>query len=453
MRLKHDRDGRIVEKTEIVAGRPVVWKYAYDKAGRLFEAHLDNRLICQCYYDKGGRRQRDYFPATVGADYRDYRYTLDNRLMSAGNNGYTHDDNGFRSIWSKGGTYHLYEYALDYRLLKMEVENQGRIYAYRHDEQGQRAAKYLNGQLVEAYQWIDFVRLGAFHDGRMGYEFGYGDDERLPSSMRREDGAVFTLHYDQVGSLRVVADTDGDVIKEVLYDPFGGIIEDTNPELRVPIGFAGGLHDRDLGFVRFGWRDYDTFTGRWTAPDPIGDRGGDPDWYGYCLDDPVNMHDPMGLFAWVPLAGAAIGAGSNAYDNWDDWRSGKMSTGDYAKSVGLGAATGAVSTMGGGIGSTLLFGGGAAALNEAGSQYIKKGKVDDVRKVAASGISGLIGSGAGKVVGNAGKSIGRITPPKTLPIEPIKDAGKLGAVVGSSTTTELTDSWLQKALEQKRRAQ
>ncbi len=31
-----------------------------------------------------------------------------------------------------------------------------------------------------------------------------------------------------------------------------------------------------------------------------------------------------------------------------------------------------------------------------------------------------------------------------------KDAGKLGAVVGSSTTTEVTDSWLQKALEHKR---
>jgi RHS repeat-associated protein len=85
------------------------------------------------------------------------------------------------------------------------------------------------------------------------------------------------------------------MIKEVLYDPFGGIIEDTNPELRIPIGFAGGLHDQDLGFVRFGWRDYDTFTSRGTAPDPMGDKGGDPDWYGYCLDDPVNGVDPLGL--------------------------------------------------------------------------------------------------------------------------------------------------------------
>ena len=105
-----------------------------------------------------------------------------------------------------------------------------------------------------------------------------------------------SLLYDQVGSLRVVADAGGNVIKEVLYDPFGGIIEDSNPGLCIPIGFAGGLHDRDLGFVRFGWRDYDTFTSRWTAPDPLGDEGGDPDWYGYCLDDPVNGVDPLGLF-------------------------------------------------------------------------------------------------------------------------------------------------------------
>ena len=317
MRLKRDRDGRIVEKTESVAGRPVVWKYAYDKAGRLFEAHLDNRLVCQCWYDRDGRRQRDCFPATVGASYRDFRYNLDNRLMSAGNNGFTHDKNGFRSIWSNGGTYHLYEYAPDYRLLKMEVENQNRVYTYRHDEQGRRAAKYFNGQLVEAYRWLDFIRLGAFHDGRMGFEFGYADNERLPSAMRRDDGAVFTLHYDQVGSLRVVADTSGNVIKEVLYDPFGGIIEDTNPDLRIPIGFAGGLHDRDLGFVRFGWRDYDTFTGRWTAPDPIGDKGGDPDWYGYCLDDPVNGNDPLGL--WTNEYGEEIPKGRTIVEIFPDY--------------------------------------------------------------------------------------------------------------------------------------
>ena len=296
MRMRRDRDGRIVEKVERVAGEPVAWTYSYDKSGRLFEAHLDGRLICQCHYDREGRRRQDVFPLTHGPSVRNYRYGVGNRLQSAGNNSYTHDANGFRLLWNHEGAYTRYEYAPDHRLLKATRESEGVVFEFDHDDNGQRAAKYRDGQLVEGYQWLDFLRLGVFFDGRFAYRFLYDEGGRTPVAMEREDGLDLTLHYDQIGSLRAVADSSGRVIKEILYDPFGGVVRDTNPALRIPIGFAGGLHDRDLGFVRFGWRDYDTFTSRWTAPDPMGDAGGDPDWYGYCLDDPVNGVDPLGLF-------------------------------------------------------------------------------------------------------------------------------------------------------------
>ncbi len=87
------------------------------------------------------------------------------------------------------------------------------------------------------------------------------------------------LCFCDFGSLRVVADVNGNVISEVMYDSFGNIIEQTNPSFIVPIGFAGGLHDRDTNWVRFGWRDYDPRTGRFTAPDPICLAGGDADVY------------------------------------------------------------------------------------------------------------------------------------------------------------------------------
>jgi len=296
--LKRDAHGRIIEKTETVAGEAVKWTYAYDDEGRLTEAYLGTRRICQCYYDKEGRRISDAFPATHGSSFRNFNYTLENRLLSAGENGYTHDRNGFRRLWSHRGVYTIYEYAPDYRLLSVEVEDNDTRYTFEHNENGQRVVKLLNGQPVEGYLWMDFIRLAGFHDGTLAYEFAYGENDRLPAAVRDENGAVGLLFYDQVGSLRVVADENGNVIKEILYDPFGGIIEDTNPALRIPLGFAGGLHDRDLGLVRFGWRDYDSATGRWTAPDPVGDAGGDPDWYGYCLDDPVNLIDPLGLVGW-----------------------------------------------------------------------------------------------------------------------------------------------------------
>ena len=71
-------------------------------------------------------------------------------------------------------------------------------------------------------------------------------------------------------------------MKRIDYDSFGNVIDDTNPSFDIPFGFAGGLHDRDTGLVRFGYRDYAPKIGRWTAKDPILFAGGDVDLYGYC---------------------------------------------------------------------------------------------------------------------------------------------------------------------------
>jgi hypothetical protein len=48
--------------------------------------------------------------------------------------------------------------------------------------------------------------------------------------------------------------------------------------------------------VRFGARDYDAETGRWTNQDPILFNGGQTNLYVYAGNDPVNRSDPSGLF-------------------------------------------------------------------------------------------------------------------------------------------------------------
>ena len=77
------------------------------------------------------------------------------------------------------------------------------------------------------------------------------------------------------------------------YDAWGKVVQDTNPGFQ-PFGFAGGIYDRHTGLVRFGARDYEPQTGRWTAKDPILFAGGTTNFYEYVGNDPVNFIDPGG---------------------------------------------------------------------------------------------------------------------------------------------------------------
>jgi RHS repeat-associated protein len=108
-------------------------------------------------------------------------------------------------------------------------------------------------------------------------------------------GNTFYLAYDQVGSLISIADTAGNVIRSITYDSFGNIIQDSDPDIWIPFGFAAGLYDPDTGLVRFGFREYSPEIGRWTAKDPLLFNASDTDLYGYCLSDPINWIDSLGL--------------------------------------------------------------------------------------------------------------------------------------------------------------
>jgi RHS repeat-associated protein len=116
-----------------------------------------------------------------------------------------------------------------------------------------------------------------------------------------QDGVTYRLFTDHLGSVRLVVSTaDGSIAQRIDYDAFGRIILDTNPGFQ-PFGFAGGLYDYQTGLIRFGARDYDPETGRWTSKDPAGFSGGDTNLYGYVVNDPVNNFDPNGLYGWEDL--------------------------------------------------------------------------------------------------------------------------------------------------------
>ncbi len=304
--LTRDDAGRIISKTETADGATHTYDYTYDAVGRLLTVTRNGTLIESYSYDLTGTRTSETNTLRGIAD-RGFSYSDEDHLLTAGDTVYSYDLDGFLAAKTESGQVTTYDYTTRGELLEVQLPD-GRVISYEHDPRGRRIAKRIDAAIVEKYLWQGRTRLLAVYDGSdsLIQSFEYADS-RMPVSMTMS-GVTYFLAYDQVGSLRIVADGSGNVVKRVDYDSFGNIISDTYSSLTVPFGFAGGLHDRDTGLVRFGYRDYDPDTGRWTAKDPIGFAGGDTDLYGYVFNNPVNLIDPDGLFV-----GVASGMGAAAY--------------------------------------------------------------------------------------------------------------------------------------------
>ena len=195
-------------------------------------------------------------------------------------------------------------------------------------------AKLVDGVVTEKYLWQDLTTLLAVYDAndnvKQRFEYSLS---HTPVSFT-QSGQRYYIQTDHLGSPRVISSATGTVIKTLSYNSYGNVIEDSNPSFSIPFGFSGGLQDSDTGLVRFGYRDYDPETGRWTARDPIGFAGGDTNLYGYVLGDPVNFYDPDGLISIKFDAYLGIGGGITfGYDR----QTGKLF---YGGRVGVGVGAG-----------------------------------------------------------------------------------------------------------------
>ncbi|ASF45590.1 hypothetical protein CEK71_05625 [Methylovulum psychrotolerans] len=177
------------------------------------------------------------------------------------------------------------------------------------DARLRRIGKTVNGVLVQSFLYQNQLNPIAELDGnnQIVSRFVYASKANVPDYLTK-NGATYRIISDHLGSPRLVINTaNGSVAQRIDYDVWGNITQDTNPGFQ-PFGYAGGLYDRHTKLVRFGARDYDAETGRWTAKDPIGFGGGDSNLYGYVVGDPVNALDPKGKNAvWAARSGWNVG--------------------------------------------------------------------------------------------------------------------------------------------------
>lgn len=289
-----DALGRIVQRAETIGGVSHTYDYQYDLSSRLASVFRDGAPYASYLYDANGNRLR----ATVQGVVADATYDAQDRLLTHGGIAYTHTRNGERLTRASEGQTTTYTY--DTRgNLRLVRRPSGQEIGYLVDAFGRRLGKQVNGVLTKAWLYSSQLTPVAELDdtGQVVARFVYATRTHVPDYMVKS-GVTYRLITDSLGSVRVVADTQsGAVAQRIDYDPFGNVVQDTSPGFQ-PFGFAGGLYDPDTGLVRFGVRDYDPETGRWTAKEPLIFHGGDTNLYAYVSNDPVNRADPSGLSEW-----------------------------------------------------------------------------------------------------------------------------------------------------------
>jgi RHS repeat-associated protein len=288
-----DSLSRITELTESVAGAPsAVIAFSYDSAGRLFDVRRDGVLTAAYEYDLNGNRSRLTTPGGIVTP----TYDDQDRLTSYGTTTYTYGDNGeLKTKVEPGVGTTTYTYDALGNLTAVTLPD-GTAVGYLIDGQNHRIGKTVNGTRVQGFlyqnQLSPVAELNA--SNQVVSRFVYGTRANVPDYLVK-GGVTYRLVTDHLGSVRLVVNTaDGTVAQRIDYDEFGRITQNTAPGFQ-PFGFAGGLLDEQTALVRFGARDYDPATGRWTAKDPLGFGGSSTNLYEYVFNDPVNLIDPNGL--------------------------------------------------------------------------------------------------------------------------------------------------------------
>lgn len=263
------------------------------------------------------------------------------------------------SIMTEGGRSAAFTYNGDGARVKMNVS----------DGATSVIARYYIGNQYE----LDVTSTGTTERLYLG-----GDAYSAPAVYIKEGSGAWTFYNigrDYLGNITHIATADGILVEENSYDPWGRLRNPetkeiyslgTEPELMLGRGYTGHEHLTWFGLINMNARLYDPVLGRFLSPDPfvqLSDFTQNFNRYSYCLNNPFVYVDENGEF-WHIVAGAVIGGVMNIIANRDYIDN----AGEFFASLLIGAGTGAINALTGGVLSSVITSG----INDAANGIIQQ---------------------------------------------------------------------------------
>lgn len=237
-------------------------------------------------YDANGNRINKEFPGPQGPQVQgtDYAYDPENRLVLAQD--YQENQQGNR---------------VDRALTSLDYDGLGRrlvkVYDPKTGNGGQKRIEYVFDGLDPV---AEYNTQNPQHDN-----YYRGDLGRIVSMHHLPGGTpgqIYWFHYDGLGSTSGLTKQNGQSSHNYRYEPYGQIElppgNFTDPHNHYT--FTGQELDENMGLYEFYARAYDYDTGTWVQPDAYRGDVNEPATlhrYGYVLNNPVNLVDPLGFSA------------------------------------------------------------------------------------------------------------------------------------------------------------
>lgn len=328
-----------------------------------------------------------------------FQYDPLNRIVQAqgeyGNQAFNYDALG--NFLNKNGTGYIYgDAARPYAVTRTTSAAGATLYGY--DANGNIVSRAVNGSTwtyrFDAQNRLSQVKKGTAVQATFVYDADGGRVKKITPTgttlyvgklfEKRPDGAlvdhvfgsggglicdliikgtsVNTLYYhpDHLGSTSLVTNSAGNKVQELLYAPFGETYSSSGSSpLRHK--YTGQEEDPEIGLYYYNARYYDPALGRFISPDSIVPSAMDPqslNRYAYVRNNPLVLTDPDGHFfaAIAAIVGAVAGAyaGHRIAQNHGYNLSNIETWGYMAAGAGIGA-------LSGGIGGSIVGGGGVMA--------------------------------------------------------------------------------------------
>jgi len=209
-------------------------------------------------YDNDGNMTNGYTPADIALT---MTYDAENRMKTAAYN---------------DGTSHLFQYSYAGNSLLSEVIKDGNTTKFLRTGFLPIQERDNTNAITREYTWGK--NLGGGIGGLLNLKQG---------------GQDYSYLYDGKGNVSALIDNTQAVVASYAYDPFGQVMKKSGI-LDQPYTFSTKEAQSGTGQYYYGYRFYDSCSGRWTTRDPLEEEGG-LNLYGFVANNPVNRLDFLGL--------------------------------------------------------------------------------------------------------------------------------------------------------------